>query len=300
MSQYTHTHTHTPHPIHRYTHTHIHAYTRSLSHNHAHTPPNHHAHLSRYINIQDETRALFNQIFQCDDTETPGDDTPTGPVIPIVDVPPKSPDPPAPDRASSPSVSIDQTEQIDFLKQRLHDSLLDAARAKTEVERLKITMDKAFDDLEKLRHLYSLSSEPPESIGRKRKHLTTPKPEDMIAITAALLDDKNISLIKYKLMANLFRTLPSHDEVQSYRHTLNQQLQTRLKLNKTKDTPGIWVSPHGVIEMMMKDHPLPSDHVGPYEILLAMDGATLSRTSGHVTHSFSIPYLVQLSYYCHN
>jgi hypothetical protein len=216
---------------------------------------------------------------------TRGDDTPTT-ASPAVIVPPQSLYPHA--SCTPPSTQIDQTDHIDFLKQRLHESLLDAARVKDEMKELKETMDKTFDDIDKLRTLYAPKPDPQTSTGRTRKHLVTPKPEDLIAITAALLDDKNISLTKYKLMANLFRTLPSHDEVQTYRHQLNDQLQSRLKLNETKGTPGIWVSPRGVIEMMMKDHPLPTGHEGPYEILLAMDGATLSRTSGHVILSFSL------------
>jgi hypothetical protein len=203
---------------------------------------------------------------------------PAGSIFDALPTPPVTPKPPPPQQ--------DQTEIISILKQRLHDSLRDAARARKHAQQLEQKNDTAWDQITKLQtYLTTTTSKLAKNNNRKRKHLSTPDPNDMISITACLLDDKDISLTKYKLMANLFRNLPRHLDIQSYRRSLNAKIKERLRFNKfdRPDTPGIWVSPHGVVEMMMEDHPLPDDHTGPYEVLLAFDGATLSRSTGHVS-----------------
>ena len=83
-------------------------------------------------------------------------------------------------------------------------------------------------------------------------------------------------------MANLFRNLPRVEEIQAFRAKLNDKIKTKLNIHTCPpDTPGVWVSPIDTVRLIVADHP--SDPTAPYQLLLAMDGAKLSRSSNHVS-----------------
>jgi hypothetical protein len=174
-----------------------------------------------------------------------------------------------------------QRRQILSLKRQLAKSLRDNELKQKRMAALEDNIEQGWNELQSVRTQLAMQTTTTDS---KRKHLTAPDPDQVVAVTVALIDERDISLIKYRLMANLFRNMPRVEEIQAYRKKLNDQIKAKLNIHLCPpDTPGVWVSPNDAVRLMMTDHK--SESTGPYQVLLALDGAKLSRSSNHVTSS---------------
>jgi hypothetical protein len=194
-----------------------------------------------------------------------------------------------------------QRRQILALKRQLEKKFQEDLCRQNRIATLEDNMSQGWLEIQSLRD--QLATTPTSTTtststtDSKRKHLTAPAQKDIVAATVALIDERDISLIKYRLMANLFRNMPRVEEIQAFRNKLNDQIKAKLNIHACPpDTPGVWVSPKDAVRLMMADHP--SDSTAPYQLLLAMDGAKLSRSSNHVT-PLSHYYAINLMHSSH-